>query len=126
MANNTNAQAIAFSNTRVRTVANLLVTAYLSAKAFMQQWTAQSIAAVIPNDANPMDDGSLNDGTYPGQPVKGDGRANITDAQINIIFAQCQTIVNLFEGATGAPVNNGSFQNYNQCLAVAPQGGSIF
>ncbi len=112
---NTNAQAVAWANQRARPLADLLVSTYLTCKAFVQQWTAQGVATVIPNDSTLIADGSAVD-----------GRAPMTDAQVNILFAHAGDLIAYFEGATGAPVNNASLQNLNQCLAVAVNGASKF
>lgn len=112
---NTNPQAVAFANNRARVLADEMRTLYLSCKAFVQQWTAQSVATVIPNDANVMTDGSATD-----------GRAPITNAQINVLFAHASSLIAYFEGASSAPANNASFQNYNQINAIAVNGPARF
>src|SRR5262245_62914800 len=118
MPNNVNAQAIAFSNGRARPLSDLLASAYLSAKSFVQQWTAQGVASVIPNDSNLIQDGAtVANGTA-------DGRTPITNADVNIVFAHAQAIIAYFEGASTAPVNNSSFQNFNQVDKVAQNGRS--
>lgn len=112
---NTTPQAVAFANGRARPLADLLISAYLSSKAFAQQWTAQGVASVIPNDATLIADGSATDGRTP-----------ITDGDINILLAQAQSIIALFEGATGAPANNASLQNFNQIDKISVNGRAIF
>lgn len=112
---NTNPQAVTFTNTRARVLADLLVSTYLTCKAFIQQWTAQNVATVIPNDSTVISDGAAVD-----------GRAPITDAQVNVLFAHATDLVAYFEGASGTPVNNASLQNLNQCLAVAVNPASRF
>jgi hypothetical protein len=112
---NTNPQAVAFANGRARPLADDMRGLYLSCKAFVQQWTGQSVATVIPNDAVVIADGAAID-----------GRAPITDAQVQQIFAHASNLIAYFEGATAAPVNNASMQNFNQIQAVAVNGPAIF
>lgn len=119
MANNVNAQAIAFSNAKIRPLADLMESLYQSAKVVVQQWTAQGLAAIIPNDANLIQDGAT---VAAGTP---DGRTPITNADINVLFSHASNLVNYFEGATGAPVNNASNQNRNQVLKVAVNGRTV-
>lgn len=116
MPNNTNAQAITFSNAKMRPLADQMETLYQSAKSIIQQWTAQGLAAVIPNDSNFIQDGAT---VASGTP---DGRTPITDADINTLFAHAQNLVAYFEGASAAPTNNGSMQNRNQILKVSVNG----
>jgi hypothetical protein len=116
VANNTNAQAIAFSNNKFRPLADGMETLYQNCKNVVQQWTAQGLAAVIPNDANFIQDGAT---VASGTP---DGRTPITDADVNVLFAHAQNLIAYFEGATGAPVNNGSMQNRNQIVKVSVNG----
>lgn len=112
---NANPQAVAWANNKARPLADELRRAYLSCKAFVQMWTAQSLAAVIPNDATIITDGAATD-----------GRAQVTNAQINVLFAHASNLIAYFEGATGAPTNNASFQNFNQVNAIAVNGQAIF
>lgn len=112
---NTTPQAVTFTNTRARPLADLMISTYLSCKAFVQQWTAQGVASVIPNDATLIADGSATDGRTP-----------ITDGDVNILLAQAQSVIALFEGATGAPVNNASLQNFNQVEKLQVNGKAIF
>lgn len=97
MAANSNAQAIAFVNTRVRPMADLLYSAYLSAKKLQQEWNSQSVAAAIPNDANVISDGAATD-----------GRPQITNADATNIVTRCQDLITWMEnGVTtfGASAN---------------------
>lgn len=112
---NTNPQAITFTNERARPLSDLLYATYLTAKNFVQQWTAQNVAAVIPNDSTIIADGAATS-----------GRNQVTNAQINVIFAHAQSMIAYFEGATAAPVNNASLQNLNQVIAVEVNGTAKF
>lgn len=119
MPNNTNAQAIAFSNTKLRPLADQMRSLYNNCKSITNQWTAQGLAALIPSDANLMQDGAT---VASGTP---DGRTPITDADINVLFAKSTDLINYFEGATatgGTLTNNASMQNLNQITKVAVNG----
>jgi hypothetical protein len=90
---NTNAQAVTFTNTRIRPMADLLYSAYLSAKKLNTEWNAQNVAAVIPNDSTVIADGSAQDGRPP-----------ITDAQATAIVSRCQELISWMEqGLVGSP-----------------------
>ncbi len=112
---NTNPQAVAFANTKVRPLADELRRCYLTCKAFVQLWNSQGLAALIPNDATVISDGAATD-----------GRAPITDAQVNVLFGHASNLIAYFEGASAAPTNNGSMQNFNQVNAIAVNGPSLF
>lgn len=112
---NSNVQAVTFANQRARPAADLLYSTYLTCKNFVQQWTAQGVAAVIPNDSNVIVDGSATDGRTP-----------ITNAQVNTLFAHISNLIAYFEGASGAPTNNASLQNLNQIIAVEVNGTAKF
>lgn len=112
---NVTPQAVVFSNERVRPLAEEMVSLYWTCKSFVAQWTAQGIATAIPNDANVVTDGA-----------SVDGRPQITNAQINILFAHASSFIAYCEGATSAPVNNASKQNLNQMLALTTKGQSRF
>lgn len=87
MANNTNQQAINFCNQKLRPAIDAMVTAILSLQVLTQQWTAQDIAAIIPNDSNFVQDGStVASGTA-------DGRPPITDANVNLVIANANSLI---------------------------------
>lgn len=90
---NTNPQAIVFTNTKIRPMADLLYTTYQTAKSVVNQWNAQSVSSVIPNDSVVIGDGSATD-----------GRAQITDAQATAIITRCQELINWMEqGLVASP-----------------------
>lgn len=90
---NTNAQAIAFVNTKIRPMADELASCYLSAKKINDLWNAQSVSTVIPNDATLISDGSAID-----------GRPQITDAQATTIITRCQEMISWMEsGLVASP-----------------------
>ncbi len=102
MANNTNAQAVAFDNNYARPGADAVVSCYLTMKRVLQVWNGQSVGTVIPNDSNPIDDGSLAGGTHAGSP---DGRANVTDAQVQTLVANMTTLVGYLEASSSLMLN---------------------
>lgn len=99
MANNTNAQAIAFCNQKVRPTADAMMTAYLTMKTLVAEWSAQNIDGIIPNDANLVQDGAT---VASGTP---DGRPPITDGQAVILKSNAATIIALFEANTNLILN---------------------
>lgn len=92
---NTNPQAIAFSNGRIRPEADNLAQAYYKAKAIVADWNAQNVAAVIvPGDnVNIISDGSATDGRKP-----------ITNDNAYAIILQAQALITAFEASGGAPL----------------------
>ena len=95
---NTNVQAIVFSNGNIRPMADLIMSAYLSAKKLVEIWDAQSVSTVIPNDSTIIADGAAND-----------GRAQITDAQATAIVTRCEELISWLEnGLIASPFNTGT------------------
>lgn len=91
---NSNPQAVAFANNYARRAADDVVSCYLTMKRFLQVWNGQSIVSVIPNDAGVIVDGSATD-----------GRAPITDAQVNVLVANLSTLVAQFEASANLILN---------------------
>lgn len=97
--NNTNPQAINFCNQKVRPTVDAIMSAVLSAQTLIAEWNAQNIVAIIPNDSNPIQDGStVASGTT-------DGRPPITDGQVNVVISNMTTFVNLFTANTNLIFN---------------------
>jgi len=69
----TNPQAVVFCNEKVRPTADKYMQLYWLAKFFTQEWAATGMAALIPNTADIVVDGSETDGRTPitGQMVNG-------------------------------------------------------
>ncbi len=110
MANNTNAEAIAFANNYARRCADNVVSCYLTMKRTKQVWDGQSVSSIIPNDANLIQDGAtVASGTA-------DGRAPITNAQVNVLLANVATLIAQFEASTNLILN--------QTLQVSVQAAS--
>lgn len=112
MAANSNVQAVTFANGKIRPMAQLLYTAYLNAKSILQEWNSQSVATVLPNDANLLADGSAVDGRPP-----------ITDAQATSIITRCQDLVNWMEGSASISAGDGS-KSVLGTVAAVQVGGS--
>jgi hypothetical protein len=106
MANNTNVQAVTFDNNYARVGSANVVSCYLTMKRVLQVWTGQSIATVIPNDANTLIDGAATD-----------GRPIVLDSQIQTMIANMTTLVATFEANSNLILN--------QFLQVAPSGSSV-
>ncbi len=92
---NVNVQAVAFANQKIRPMADLMYSAYLSAKSVVQEWNSQSVSAVIPNDSTVISDGAASD-----------GRAPITNAQATSIITRAQELISWMEnGLVAVPFN---------------------
>jgi hypothetical protein len=112
---NNNAQAVAFSNTRIRPMSDLLYSAYLSAKKLVQEWNSQNVSAVIPNDATIIGDGATTD-----------GRPQITDSQATTIVTRCQDLINWMEGSQAIAAGDGTKAVLNTVTACEVNGDSKF
>ena len=114
---NTNPQAITFSNTQIRPMADLLYSAYLSAKKITQEWNSQNVSAVIPNDSTVIADGSATD-----------GRAPITDAQATNIITRCNELISWMEnGLVGSPfLGTTTLATLSTVSAVEVNGATTF
>lgn len=91
---NTNAQAIAFDNTIARPYANEGYLLYLSAKNIVNQWNAQSVSSVIPNDSTVISDGAATD-----------GRPTATNAQVTAMVTRAQEVITDLEANSNAKLN---------------------
>jgi hypothetical protein len=61
----TNPQAVLFCNQRVRPASDKLAQAYYDATAVLNEWTSFGGTTLIPNTADPVIDGSAQDGRSP-------------------------------------------------------------
>jgi len=87
---NTNQQAIAFSNNRIRPMADTLYGTYLSSKKIIAEWTGQGISGtIIPNDAIVIGDGA-----------SVDGRPLVTNAAATSIITRAIEYVAWYEGTS--------------------------
>lgn len=114
---NTNAQAIAFANGKIRVMADELATAYRTAKDIVSAWNAQNVAAVIPNDATIIADSSATD-----------GRPQITDAQATAIITRAQELISWMEnGLVSSPfLGTTTSATLNTVMAVSVNGQPRF
>ena len=67
---------------------------YFRAKAIVDQWNAQSLSAVIPNDASPIMDGADTD-----------GRSLITGANVTNIITRAMEVIADYEAGSNAKLN---------------------
>jgi hypothetical protein len=97
---NVNVQAIAFTNTKARPTADIIYSAYLTAKKIVQDWNSQSVSSVIPNDATLISDGSATD-----------GRNQVTNANVTSVITRAQEFINWMERGTldGSGTQNFAF-----------------
>lgn len=79
---NQNPQALFFSNNKIRPLADMYYSLYLTAIAILEQWNSQNMPKVIPMDNEIIDDGAGKD-----------GRPLITDQQINDFISVLQDLV---------------------------------
>lgn len=127
---NQNAIAVAWANQKVRPVADLLYSAYLSAKKFKQLADSQQIYGAgkpIPNDTTLVDDGSLSaaqGGTLGG--AAGDGRPLMTNAQATNLYNRCADLINWFEGSVSIAAGDGSMGVGNTVIGVEVNGKAIY
>jgi len=94
MADITNPQAVAFCNERVRLAANKFMDLYWWCKMVSEEWAAQSIGSLIPNNADVLIDGSATD-----------GRSICTGADINTLAARVAEFTALLEATANAKLN---------------------
>lgn len=89
-----NSQAVKFCNERVRQAADRFAQLYWWSKIVAQEWTAQGIGALIPNDASIVIDGSATD-----------GRSVLTGIDVNLLAARVSEFIALLEANANAKLN---------------------
>jgi hypothetical protein len=94
MADITNPQAVRFCNERVRLAADKFAQLYNWCIAVRNEWTAQDIASLIPNDASAIIDGAQTD-----------GRPLITGADVHTIKDRVVELIGLLEANTSEKLN---------------------
>lgn len=94
MANIIDPTAVAFSNAKIRPIADKFMKLYWFAKATSSEWTAKNMSALIPNDSSLVVDGSAVDGRTP-----------ITGGDINILLAHLNTFIADLEATTNLKRN---------------------
>ena len=91
----TDPQAIRFCNERVRVAADKFGQLYNWCVSVQNEWAAQGIGALIPNDSSPIIDGAQTD-----------GRPLITGADVNTLAARVTEFISLLEANTNAKLNH--------------------
>lgn len=94
MAAITDASAVAFSNKKIRVMADLMYTSYQSAKSLLAEWNATGMSSLIVNTTDLISDGS-----------PADGRTQITGAQATNIVTRAQDIITDYEASSNAKLN---------------------
>ena len=94
MADITDPQAVAFCNEEVRTIADQYSQLYYKLDAFLNEWNAQNIGALIPNTADVVIDGSATD-----------GRASITGAKVNGLVTNLTALRSDLEASANLKLN---------------------
>lgn len=90
----TNPQAVRFCNERVRQAADKFGQLYNWCVAVQNEWAAQGVSALIPDDDSPIIDGAQTD-----------GRPLITGADVNTLAARVAEFTALLEADTHAKLN---------------------
>jgi hypothetical protein len=99
MANITDAQAINFCNTKARPTYDSFLQLYNTCQSLLNIWSAGGYAALIPNDASLIIDGSG---------PAGDGRLQLTGADINTLISNANNLVSFFTPARLAALTKGA------------------
>lgn len=123
MAGNTDPRVVAFSNNYGRRMDDLMVTAYASAVAFIEQYEAEQIGTLAPFDGTLIVDGATVNGT---DATGGDGRPLMRDQDLEQVYNLANQIKNWAERGTldsSGPLNNA---NRTQMFGVNVNGKSIF
>ena len=94
MADITNAEAVRFSNEKIRVAANKLNAAYKFANEVLAEWTANGGTSMIANAADTIVDGSATDGRHP-----------ITGADANNIINRLTELKTDYEETGAAKLN---------------------
>ena len=94
MADITNPQAVRFCNERVRQAADKFGQLYNWCVAVQNEWAAQGIGDLIPNDSSPIIDGAQTD-----------GRPLLTGADVNTLAARVTEFTAMLEANANAKLN---------------------
>lgn len=90
----TDVNAIRFCNTRARVVADMMAKLYYEATLVVNEWNAQGLSALIPNDTTVVSDGAAID-----------GRPQITGAMVTNIVTRCQERITDMTATSNAKLN---------------------
>ncbi len=97
MANITDAAAVAFSNNRLRKLADLQAQYYNFAKIVVNEWFGQGVSGKVPNTTDQLADAAL---------LLGDGRPVVTGAALTAIITRAQECIADFEASSNAKLNS--------------------
>src|SRR5690349_17764381 len=100
MANITDAQAVNFCNTKARPTYDQFLVLYNTCQSLLNIWQAGGYGALIPNDATAL----VMDGSGP----TGDGRLQLTAADINTLITHATSLVSFFTPARLAALTKGA------------------
>ena len=96
MANITDVQAVKFCNEKARVLADLLAQMYETCRRFNEEWSANNITSLVPNDSSPIIDGAtVTSGTA-------DGRKPIKGSDVNGLHDRAFELVSLLEANSSA------------------------
>lgn len=90
----TNPQAVVFANEKIRVMADLMASNYLTAKTLVADWNALSMSSLITNTSDNIVDGSATD-----------GRSPITGIQATAIVTRAMEIIADYEAGSNAKLN---------------------
>ncbi len=93
MPDNSNAEAVKFANEKVRVAADTLKSAYLTAKAVVDEWTANNLGTLFPL-ADTVVDGSATDGRHP-----------VTGNDVTLIITLASALVADYEADANTKLN---------------------
>lgn len=92
---NTNPQAVAVANEKLRPLADRLGQLYYYMKIAQNEYNAENWLSLFPNDADTIADGSATD-----------GRTIITNTDVRNFMTHVGTLITSFEASTNAMLNN--------------------
>ena len=93
MPDNSNPEAVRFSNEKVRVLADTLLSAYYTAKAVYNEWIGNNMGAMFPL-GDTVVDGSAGDGRHP-----------VTGNDVTNIIVRAEELKNDFEANGNAKLN---------------------
>jgi hypothetical protein len=96
----TDAEAITFSNEKIRVAADKLSQAYNFANQVLDEWNARSMSSVITNTSDVIEDGSHSTAS----PAP-DGRPSITGIQATNIINRVSELITDYEASSNAKLN---------------------
>lgn len=98
----TNAEAITFSNEKIRVAADLMAKLYNLGISINAEWDARSLGSIIPDDSNEI----LKDSAYGSDGTDGDGRPVVTGEDLNnIVKGDLIDFVATLEANSNAKLN---------------------